>query len=156
MNKEVIKAMNRKENRIDKIHCWWDNNNYKIFRVIFFPIVFFIFLKEKYIEWCNSRISWDTARAKEIFDYYIPHKSEWNSKYKCFYFFNNSYDWTYKYSKRYIKLKDRRFWCKFTNGWCGEKMRNYLIKEYELEGFEKEIESTYDGGTEINFYLKET
>lgn len=156
MNKEVIKAMNRKENRIDKIRHWWDNNNYKILRVIFFPIVLFICLKEKYIEWCNSRISWDIARAKEIFDYYIPRKSKWNSKNKCFYFFNNGYGWTDEYSKRYIKLKDRYFWHKFTSGWCGGDMRDYLIREYELEGFEKEIESTYDGNTEINFYLKET
>ena len=37
MNKEIIKAMNKKETRIDELHKWWNKNGYKIMRVVFFP-----------------------------------------------------------------------------------------------------------------------
>ena len=33
MNNEVIKAMNKKETKIDKIRKWWSNNGYKVMSV---------------------------------------------------------------------------------------------------------------------------
>ena len=29
MNKEVVKAMNKKENRFDEMRKWWNKNGYK-------------------------------------------------------------------------------------------------------------------------------
>ena len=35
MNKEAIKAMNKRETKIDNLRKWWGKNGYKVMRVIF-------------------------------------------------------------------------------------------------------------------------
>ena len=56
MNNEVIKAMNKKETKIDKIRKWWSNNGYKVMRVILFPIWWGIKAKEKMVRFSNRTI----------------------------------------------------------------------------------------------------
>ena len=36
MNKEVIKAMNKKETKVNEIRKWWSKNGYKVMRVVLF------------------------------------------------------------------------------------------------------------------------
>lgn len=72
MNNEVIKAMNKKETKIDKIRKWWSNNGYKVMRVILFPIWWGIKAKEKIDAYLDSRSTWSEERANEILSYYIP------------------------------------------------------------------------------------
>lgn len=55
-----------------------------------------------------------------------------------------------KSRKRNIKLKDRIFWEKYVCGFGG-KIRKYLIEEFELEGFTKEIDDINDGWASIIF-----
>lgn len=57
-------------------------------------------------------------------------------------------------AKKYLKRKDRRFW-NVHRGWAGGEIRSYLIKEFELEGFEKEVGNCDDGRTEIPFKMIE-
>ena len=57
-------------------------------------------------------------------------------------------------SKKYIKLKDRRWWNNYSDPWGG-KIRRYLIDEFELEGFTKKLGNCDDGWTEIYFTLIE-
>ena len=57
-------------------------------------------------------------------------------------------------SKKYIKLKDRRWWNNYNDPWGGE-IRRYLIDEFELEGFTKKLGNCDDGWTEIYFTLIE-
>ena len=150
MNKEIIKAMNKKETKIDKIRKWWGKNGYKVMRVILFPIWWGIKAKEKITSYLNSKCEWSEERANEILSYYIPRKADWNEDDKCFYFFDNGYGWSMPRAKKYLKRKDRRFW-ELHNG----KIRTYLIEKFELEGFEKEVGDCYDSLTDISFKMIE-
>ena len=154
MNKEVIKAMNKKENRFNTIKKWWDKNGYKVMRVVLFPIWLGIKAKEKITSYLNSREEWSEERVKEILNYYIPRLADWDEEDKCFYFFDNGYGWSIGLAKKYLKRKDRRFW-NVHHGWGGGKIRSYLIDEFELEGFEKEIGNCSEGWTEIAFRMIE-
>lgn len=154
MNAEAIKAMseNRKKERTFK--KWWNKNGYKVLRVVLFPIWIASIIKEKIEKKLDEKQSWNEERAKEILDYYIPRRSEWDNSEKEFYFSDNGYGWSLSLAKEYLKRKDRRFW-ENHNGLYGGKIREYLIYNYELEGFTKEILDTADSWTEICFILNE-
>lgn len=154
MNEEVIKAMSKKEGKIDKIRKWWNANRYKVMRVVLFPIYWGCKAKEKINNYLNSKCEWNEERANEILSYYIPRKAEWDTEDNTFYFFDNGMGWGMKSIQKKIKLKDRRWWRCNSRGWGG-KVREYLIKEFELEGFTKEVGDTYDSKTEIIFKLNE-
>lgn len=151
LNKEIVKAMNRKEKK-HTIRKWWSRNGYKVLRVIFFPIWIGGVVTEKIAIWLNNRNAWNEARANEILNYYIPRTAEWDSKNNEFYFFDNGYGWALYHAKRYLKRKDRRFW-KVNAGAWGYKMRKYLVNEFELEGFTKEVGNCDDGWTELTFTM---
>lgn len=151
MNKEIIKAMNRKEKK-QTFRKWWDKNGYKVNRVIFFPIWIIALICEKITKWLNNRQKWNRERANEILNYYIPRRAEWVKDEEEFYFFDNGFGWSSNLAKKYLKRKDRRFW-RINSGAFGYKMREYLINEFELEGFTKEVLDTYDSRTEISFKM---
>lgn len=154
MNTEIIKAMNKKENKRDKIRKWWYKNGYKIMRVILFPIWWGIKIKEKIEAHLNSKCKWSEERAQEILSYYIPRKANWDAEDKSFYFADNGMGWNMKSHQKKIKRKDRRWW-RCNCGYSGGKVRTYLIEKFELEGFEKIVGDTYDQWTEIAFKLIE-
>lgn len=154
MNKEVIKAMNKKENKIDKIRKWWNKNGYKVMRVILFPLWLGIQTKEKIEAHLNSNCEWSDKRANEILNYYIPRKADWNERDKCFYFFDNGMGWENTDNKRFIKFRDRRWWGCNCSCWGG-KIRTYLIEKFELEGFKKIVDIDYDQCTSITFKMIE-
>lgn len=154
MNKEVIKAMNKKETRIDTIRKWWNKKGYKVMRVILFPIWWGIKTKEKIEAHLNSKLEWSEERANEILSYYVPRKAEWDAEDKTFYFADNGLGWGSKHLQKKIKLSDRRWWRKYACGF-GSKVRIYMLEKFELEGFEKIIGDTSDGWTEITFKMIE-
>lgn len=151
MNAEVIKAMNKQETRMEKISKWWHKNSFKIFRVILFPIYFGGRAYDKYAAIIDARQTWDKQRAAEILSYYIPRVATWDEEKKEFYFFDNGMGWRMKHLIKKIKMKDRRFW-KVNGNWYGKIVR-YLIDEFELEGFTKEIGDCEAGRTELTFHL---
>lgn len=151
MNKEVIKAMNKKETKIDLFRKWWRANGYKVMRVILFPIWWGMKAKDKIEKYLNSKCEWNEERAKEILDYYVPRVSDWNAEEQSFYFFDNGMGWTCR--NKQIKFKDRRWW-KINTGFWGGDVRNYLINNFELEGFTKEVGDITDGYTDILFIKK--
>ena len=156
MNTEIIKAMNRK-NEKHPVRDWWRKNGYKVFRVVLFPIWYPMRLWERlYSKWyaaCNARQVLSEERASEILSYYIPRRAEWGEEEQTFFFFDNGMGWGFHSAKKYLNWKDRRWWKKFC-GWAGGRIRVYLINQFELEGFTKEIGDCSDGWTEVNFVLK--
>ena len=152
MNAEIIMAMNKKEKK-HPVRKWWNENSYKVYRVIFFPIWIGAIAIDKTNKYLNSRQKWSEERAKEILNYYIPRRADWCAEDKTFYFFVNGMSWG-KLAKKHLKRKDRRWWNLHT-GWTGGKIRNYLLNEFELEGFTKEIGNCYDGRTEVSFTMIE-
>ena len=154
MNKEIIKAMNRKPKEKNRLRKWWDKNHINVMRVIFFPLWIWAIVCDKITDWIVFRNKWDEERANEILSYYIPRRAEWVEDEKEFYFFDNGFGWSINHAKRHLKRKDRKFWKVNAGGW-GYKMRTYLINEFELEGFTKEVLDTEDSWTEISFKINE-
>ena len=154
MHKEVIKAMNKKEGKIDEIRKWWYANDYKVMRVVLFPIYWGSKAKEKINNYLNSKCEWSEERANEILSYYIPRKADWCAEDNTFYFFDNGIGWSMRTNLKKIKLKDRRWWECNSRVWGG-RIRKYLIEDFELEGFTKEVGDTYDSKTEVCFRLNE-
>ena len=151
MNKEIIKAMNRKEKN-HPIRDWWKKNRYKVLRVVLFPVWVVALGMDKIQKKLNARQKWSEERAKEIFDYYIPRKAGWCEEDKAFHFFDNGMGWS-NLAKKHLKLKDRRFWDNH-RGFFGGKLRTYLIEEYEIEGFTKVVGNCSEGWTEVSFFQK--
>ena len=152
MNNEVIKAMNKKPHKDTAFKKWWKKNRYIVMRIIFFPIWVCVWCHQKINPWLNSHNSWDENRANKILNYYIPRCAEWNNEEKTFYLYDNGYGWSMA-TRKYIKLKDRRFW-KLHTVFFGGKIRDYLINSFELEGFTKEVADSDVGSTEITFTVK--
>ena len=154
MNKEVTKAMNKKETKIDTVLKWWNKSGYKVMRVLLFPLWWGICIKDKVNHYLNKKEVWSEERATEILNYYIPRSSEWDDEKKEFFFFDNGYGWNFRLAKKYLKRKDYAFWKKFGSSWCLE-IREFLVKYFELEGFTKEVVEDYYGtDTEIIFKMK--
>ena len=152
MNNEIIKAMNKKpKNNI--FRKWWSKNDYKVNRVIFFPIWVGIIATEKIQKRLNARQVWSEERVKTILDYYVPRKAEWCEEDKTFYFFDNGMGWG-NLAKKYLKRKDRRWWNNH-RGWVGGKIRDYLINNYEIAGFTKEVGNCANEWTEVSFTMIE-
>lgn len=157
MNAEVIKAMNKKEKK-HTVCRRWRKHGKKVLTILFFPFVIILWLILKFNTWSDKRTkirnAWNAERAKEILNYYIPRSAKWFSKNKTFCFFDNGYGWNAGFAKKYLKRKDRKFW-KEHNGFYGGKMREYLINDFELEGFTKEVGNCSGCWTEISFIMIE-
>ena len=153
MNSEIVKAMNRKNGK-HPVRDWWRKNGYKVWRVVLFPIWYPMQMWERLsYKWHAARSArqiWSEERANAILSYYIPRRAEWGEEEKTFFFFDNGMGWGFHSAKKYLKWKDRRWWKKFC-GWTGGKIRDYLINQFELEGFVKKVHDCSDGWTEISF-----
>ena len=152
MNAEITKAINEK-NKKHPFRKWWNKNGYKVMRVVLFPIWIGMVAKDKINKYLNSRQEWSDERAKEILNYYIPRRANWCEEDKTFYFYDNGMGWG-SLAKEYLKPKDRRWWNNHNGFWGGE-IRLYLIEEFELEGFTKEVIRRDETETEITFTLIE-
>ena len=152
MNAEIVKAINEK-NKKHPFRKWWNKNGYKVMRVILFPIWIGMVAKDKINKYLNAPQAWSDERAKEILNYYVPRRADWCEEDKTFYFYDNGMGWG-NLAKKYLKLKDRRWWNNYNGFWGGE-IRLYLIEEFELEGFTKEVIRRDEAETEIAFTLIE-
>lgn len=154
MNKEIAKAIKRKEKKASAFKFWWRKNDYKVYRIIFFPLWIVSIILKKISRKLNKKNFWNEKRANEILNYYIPRRSQWCAEEQEFHFFDNGYGWSIGLAKKYLKRKDRRFW-EVNNGFAGGKIRSFLIDEFELEGFTKEVGDCSNGWTEIIFKMIE-
>ena len=111
MNTEIIKAMNRK-NEKHPVRDWWNKNGYKVMRVVLFPVWGCEWASEKIKDKMDAQVVWSDERANEILSYYVPRKCEWDEENQELYFFDNGYGWQMCSAKKYLKFKDRRFWNK--------------------------------------------
>lgn len=152
MNKEVIKAMSGKETKLSRLRKWWNRNGYKVMRIILFPIWLAVLAQEKIKSWLNNKQKWSDKKADKILNYYIPRTADWDKEDKSFYFFDDGRGWNYL---KKIKRKDRRWWKRYNHP-LGGKISEYLINNFELNGFKKEVVvDTYNSQTEIIFHLIE-
>ena len=147
MTTDIRKIIDKKQKK-HPVRDWWNKNSYKVWRVILFPLWLCICAYKKFVKYLDSRQAWSTKRARQILSYYVPSEADWDEINQTFYFFDNGMGWG-NLAKRYLKRKDRRFW-----NWHRSKIRRYLIDEFELDGFTKEVGDCSDGRTELIFRLK--
>ena len=62
MNAEVIKAMNKKEKKENKVRKWWKVNGYKVWRVILFPFTIWYYTNKAINKKLNARNKWSDER----------------------------------------------------------------------------------------------
>lgn len=152
MNKEITKAMNKRPNLWGTFRKWWSKNGYIVMRIVLFPLWAVVWSRDKLNTYLNAKTEWSEERAIEILNYYIPRRADWDAEKKEFYFFDNGMGW--RRGKKYIKLRDRRFWKLYSVCW-GYKIRDCLINAFELEGFTKTVLDTFGSETEIVFTMRE-
>lgn len=149
MNKEVMKAMN-KGNKESVVCETFKKVAYGTLRVVTLPLYGVSLVRNKVDNWNYNRLLWNDKKAEEILNYYIPRVAEWDKEEKAFYMFDNGMGWR----EKNIKLKDRKWWKKFARPFGG-KVRKYLINDFELEGFSKEVRDCSNGWTEVVFVLND-
>lgn len=152
MTKEVEKAIkkarkkaSKKNSKLSQIKNWWGQNNYKVYRVIFFPIWIITIILEKIKNYSYSHNEWSKQEVDRILNYYVPRRAKYDEEEKTFYLYYNCFGETLGNSKKYLKRKDRKFWKKYNRA-----IHEYLKKEYELVGFKK-INHNCSNGVEIEF-----
>lgn len=148
MTKEVEKAIkkaNKKNSKISKIKYWWSINDYKVYRVILFPICIIVTISEKIKNYSYSHNQWSKQEVDRILNYYVPRRAEYDKEEKTFYLYYSCFGETLENSKKYLKRKDRKFWKKYNYA-----IHEYLKKEYELKGFKK-VNHKCSNGIEMEF-----
>ena len=90
MNAEIIKAMNRK-NEKHPIRDWWKKNGRKVVRVTLFPVWVLDRLNNKWYAMKDAKHAWSDERVNEILNYYVPRKCSWNEEEQELYFFDGSF-----------------------------------------------------------------
>ena len=139
-----------KQSFYDRVKKWWNNNGYIVLRVLLFPFWIVCIIDNKIQKKIWNNINFSTERTLKILEYYIPRRAEWCEDDNVLYFFDNGYGWEWYYAKKYVKLKDKKYWKRY-NGFCGGLIKECLVHDFELEGFEKRILQNCDGRIEIKF-----
>ena len=81
MNKEVLKAMNKKEKK-HPFRKWWNKNGHKVMRVIFFPIWICVVIVEKIQKALNDRQVWsEDTRSSSVFSTPFIEKADFSPSY---------------------------------------------------------------------------
>jgi hypothetical protein len=132
---EMMNARQVKREHV--VREWWNENGYKVMRVVLYPLYVGYRVAEKYKEKQGEKLVWSEEQAKEVLDRNIPKICEtfdsdglevntrtflWNNKMKEF------------------ARKDRKWIRKFRN-----QLVNYLINDYEIEGSDKEFDDCFGG-----------
>lgn len=108
---------------------WWRNNNYKFWRIIFFPVLIFSNLKDTHYhkKWVNTQ--WSKEQAKQVLDrnlYKIVTYTEDGNFTSCWLSYMDNFK---------IKRKDRIFYKKFLH-----EINKYFKEEYQIDGYTKTVD----------------
>lgn len=127
----------RRESRERSVRKWWDNNSYKVFRMILFPVWLFILVRERHDTYLRKKAAFSKERAKALLDKYLPKIFANELKYESDgVLLTNSDDFGYQLGFRTDlkiprrKRKDIIFRDKFF-----PQILEYLWNEYEIEGW---------------------
>lgn len=165
MNKEVAKAINKKnklndryrkqyeknsKKRESKWRNWLRKNRHIIFRVIFFPIWIAIIYANMLDRFLDSRTLWCEERANKILQNFVLDVAIWKRENQTLYLADFYYDWRFEWVKYHIKKKDYRFYRLYE-----DRMRLYLIESFMLDGFTKVVRNCENNCVEILFKIKQ-
>ena len=125
---------------------WWKKNRLIVLRIVLFPLWVAEMVIEKIENAQSKKNVWSEECAEQFCNKYLPQicdKTETG-----FWFFNNGYGFTgYKCVRRH--KKDRNFANRYQ--W---KLFDYIRKQYEIDGYEKEVLSEDWDRIEVEFIKK--
>lgn len=152
--KPLYSLFMNEDKAVAKRNCfiyWYCNIASKILQFLLLPTYLFITQKKKHEENQKRIVEWNEARAKEILDYWVPQRSNWDSKKKVYrLYLNGSLSWSAESNKEYLAKKDYKFW---DYNW--KKILDYLVNTYEADGFTKIVLSHGIVSANIEFCLNE-
>ena len=150
--KKLKKEKQKKEFKQNKLLKWWRKNNYKVWRVILFPIWIFQLLHKKYKKYKNDSMVFSNKVCKKYLDKMIPialtnRVSSWESI-DCF-TISNVGDFSIvtfsslgglfdNYFRRHRCKKEVSYIYKFY-----KQVEKYIIDEYQIDGYNKEKMTNY-------------
>lgn len=145
MNNSIEKARakyQKKQN--NKLRKWWLKNDYKVLRVLFFYIWFPCWLWEKYKDYSYTSTAWSSEKAKKYLDMLVPYLTRCDEQHEEILFTDADdmggiqFYWSFSriYKNKYRKAKD--FIIKFNN-----KVKEYIINEYQIDGYKKMTVDSY-------------
>lgn len=125
---------------------WWKKNRLTVLRIVLFPLWVAEMVIEKIKNAQSKKNVWSEERAEQFCNKYLPQicdKTETG-----FWLFNNGYGFTgYKCVRRH--KKDLNF------ARCYQwKLFDYIRKQYEIGGYEKEVLSEDWDRIEVEFIKK--
>ena len=137
MNKEVLKAMNKKEKKTSNFKKWWNKNNYKVCRVLFFYIYLPSIAYEKIKKHIRKQIAWSEEKATKALNYFLPHVLEFVEEDNAYYYCTNWHYDGWNIAKK-VPFGMKKWAKKF-----GYETLKYLEEGYENAEFSKSIEKDY-------------
>lgn len=94
-------------------------------------------------EWAQRNRKWSTKRANRVLRYAFPNRAEVNTEERTIGKYIRS--WWFSWST-YARWYDKK-WCKKFN----DKLKEYCIEEFEMEGYTKIVEIEDDEWTWVAF-----
>lgn len=149
MINKIIKEkekIDRKRN--NKIRKWWKKNDYKVIRVILFPIWIYAILEEKYKKSQHAKIK-KCQDIKPIFKKYLDKVMPFMVAHYCkdakqILISGDCYMGDIEFNDFYsstIRKKYSRIGNFFTIYY--DELKKYILSEYQIEGYEKMILDSY-------------
>ena len=144
MNKKKIDAVIKKREQRKRFSTWWNNNSYKVMRVIFWFIWIPMLLHEKYINRQRTSFVENPEKTKKLFDKAFPklvasHYSDPSvivvglADYGEYYA-NDDIFTGYLFSDSCLSKKAKRYFKALSS-----ERREQLFLDYEIEGYKKII-----------------
>ena len=144
MNYKNIKK--QKAKRHSPIKQWWRKNDYKVFRVIFFPLWIGSVLHKKYKDTEYENLTYSPELMKKyvdkVFPWIVIYKGEpieeiliTNDEY--YDAFGGLLFSDFVYHARYKNKKVKQYLLKFSN-----QFKQLMLDEYEIEGYKKTVLQT--------------
>jgi len=136
MNDSLIKAKAKKDKK-RPIRDWWRKNDYKVFRVILFPVYFVSLFSERHKDKTYEQMEFSSDVCKKYLDKVLPNMvAHYCEDAKNFLISSTDdmgdlefHDFWGSYNKN---KKSSRFFLKFDN-----QFRDYIMNEYQIDGYQK-------------------
>lgn len=141
MNKiEKAKAKYQKRQN-NKLRKWWNKNDYKVLRVLFFYIWIPTWLCEKHRANKYRKLVWLPETAKKYLDKVLPYLVRNETEHEEILFTNADdmggikFYWSFSRLEKVKRYKTAaRYLCKFN-----QQVKQFIIEEYQIEGYQKMI-----------------
>ena len=147
--KNLTTEQNKVKFQNNKLFKWWRKNDYKVWRVVLFPIWICVYVYDKYKDYRYKSLTFSEEYCKKCIDKILPKLvAYYNEDPKCI-LISNCNDYGYimfedlcgifsNYAEKHGCKKEIRFTSKFS-----DLTKKYIIEEHEIDGYNKMVLTNY-------------